>query len=53
MTWTGLVCAMESCQFFANNQVTVPAADLAKALSFFMKEAFVRRDAPLSADSDG
>jgi hypothetical protein len=52
MTCTGLICAIAGCQFYGNNQVIVPASDLAKALSFFMKEAFVRRDAPLSAGSD-
>jgi hypothetical protein len=54
MTWTGIICAIEGCQFYGNNQVTVPASDLAKAArSFFTKEAFVRRDASFSAAGDG
>ncbi|HVC44549.1 MAG TPA: hypothetical protein VND20_06990 [Candidatus Binataceae bacterium] len=43
--WRGLACSIEAGKFYNANQVTVQLPDLAKAISFFTREAFVRPDA--------
>ena len=47
LNWRGLACGLEGCTIFGTNQVTIELGDFAKTVSFFMRQAYVPRNATL------